>query len=215
MIAFSGLDGAGKSTQINLLTKKYSSRGSKSHVFWSRGGYSPGMKWLKNILRISKQTSQKENSNRDEARAKSFSSTIVRKTWLILSIFDLIFFYAVYIRLMELFGTKIICDRYIYDTLLDFQINFPEEKVEEWFLWKSLIFFSVSPVKHFVITISVTESLYRSKQKNEPFPDSKEVLENRLIKYLKYVHSHKNIIHINGTDQIKNIHSEIVKELNL
>ena len=215
MIAFSGLDGAGKSTQIDLLSKKYSSRGSKSLVFWSRGGYSPGMQWLKNILRISKQTSQKEHMHRQQARAKSFSNTIVRKTWLILAILDLIFFYSVYIRLMELFGTKIICDRFIYDTLLDFELNFPEEKVEEWGLWKLLLFISVSPVKHFVITIPVIESLYRSKLKNEPFPDSKEVLKSRLNKYLEYVSANSNVIHIDGTDEIENIHSEIGKELKL
>ena len=59
MIAFSGLDGAGKSTQIDLVAKKHNSKGSKSLILWARGGYTPGMRILKNFFKISKQTSIK------------------------------------------------------------------------------------------------------------------------------------------------------------
>jgi thymidylate kinase len=215
MIAFSGLDGSGKSTQIKLLQLFYLKSNKKVEILWSRGGYSPGMKFLKNVFKISKKTSKKERKERDDFRDKSFSNPHILNVWLIFSILDLILLYGLYIKLKELFGTKIICDRFIYDTLLDFQLNFPKQKVEKWFLWKLLLFVSVTPVKHFVITIPVIESQYRSKLKNEPFPDSKEVLESRLKKYLKYVSTNKNVIHIDGTVKIENIHFEIVKELKL
>tara|TARA_B110000879_G_scaffold190780_1_gene255424 strand:- start:106 stop:753 length:648 start_codon:yes stop_codon:yes gene_type:complete len=214
MIAFSGLDGAGKSTQIYLATKVYEENGIKSLVFWSRGGYSPGMKFLKNLFNVSNQSSKKEGETRVNLREKSFSNPLVRKIWLSVSMLDLILFYGFYLRLKELFGTKVICDRYIYDTLLDFELNFPQENIKKWMLWKLLLFISVKPKKHFVITIPVKESLRRSKLKNEPFPDSIEVLESRLNKYLKYVSVNKDAIHIDGTDKIDNIHFNILKELN-
>jgi len=214
MIAFSGLDGAGKSTQINLLAKFYKSNHSRILIFWSRGGYTPNMINFKNIFKISKQSSKKESSKRDYSREKSFSKPLIRKVWLGLSILDLILYYGLYIRFKEFFGTKIICDRFIYDTLLDFELNFPKEKVEKWFLWKLLLFVSVPPEKHFVITIPVVESEYRSKLKNEPFPDSKEVLESRLNKYINYVSANRNVIHIDGKATIEEIHSEIIQELN-
>ena len=215
MIAFSGLDGAGKSTQIDLVTKKYSNNGLKSLILWTRGGYTPGMKFIKNLFKISKQTSKKESDKRASSREKSFSNPFIRKVWLSLSILDLILVYGLYIRIKELFGVKIICDRYIYDTLLDFRLNFPDEKIEKWMLWKLLLFVSVKPTKHFVITIPVSESQHRSKLKNEPFPDSKEVLESRLNNYMKYVATDKTALHIDGTHKIDAIHSEIIKELNL
>jgi len=215
MIAFSGLDGAGKSTQIDLVAEKYRSAGSKSLILWARGGYTPGMKFIKNLFKISKQTSKKENNKRADSREKSFSNPIIRKVWLTLSILDLILLYGFYIRIKEVFGVKIICDRFIYDTLLDFELNFPNEKIKNWILWKLLIFISVKPDKHFVITIPVSESQVRSKLKNEPFPDSKEVLESRLKDYMKYVASDKKVIHLDGTNKIDAIHSIIVKELNL
>jgi len=213
MIAFSGLDGAGKSTQIDLLAKIYSNNKYKSLVFWSRGGYTPGMKFLKNTLKVSKKTSKKENINRQALRKKSFSNSIVRKIWLSLAILDLIFFYVIYIRLKEFFGTKVICDRYIYDTLLDFELNFSQENVEKWLLWRLLLLLSVKPKRHFVITIPVIESLRRSKLKNEPFPDSREILKSRLDSYEHFVLLEANVIHLDGSKTIESIHSEILKEI--
>lgn len=215
MIAFSGLDGAGKSTQIDLLAKQYSSKGHNNLIFWGRGGYTPGMKFFKNTFKISKQSSKKESKKRNNFREKSFSNPLIRKVWLIFSILDLILFYGFYIRLKDFFGIKIICDRYVYDTLLDFELNFPQENIKKWKLWRLLLFLSVKPKKHFVITIPVKESLCRSKLKNEPFPDSKEVIESRLNKYLKYVSDNKNVIHIDGTAKIENINFDILKELDL
>ena len=51
LFVFSGLDGAGKSTQIDLLTARLRQDGTRSQVLWSRGGYTPGMLLLKRIAR--------------------------------------------------------------------------------------------------------------------------------------------------------------------
>ena len=53
IIFFSGLDGAGKSTQIDILKNHYLNQNKKVYYFWSRGGYTPGFQRLKNILRRS------------------------------------------------------------------------------------------------------------------------------------------------------------------
>jgi len=215
MIAFSGLDGAGKSTQIELLAKKYKDEGSKSITLWARGGYTTGMKFVKNIFKLSEQTSAKQSDKRTTSRERAFSHPIIRRIWLGLSILDLVLLYGFYIRIKELFGVKIICDRFIYDTLLDFKLNFPNEKIEKWILWKLLLFVSVKPDKHFVLTIPVSESQHRSKLKNEPFPDSMEVLESRLDSYIKYLEKGSNVIHIDGTNEIAKIRCDILKELEL
>ena len=99
--------------------------------------------------------------------------------------------------------------------IVGFEKDFSLEKVEKWILWKLLLIVSVKPKKHFVITIPVLESQHRSKLKNEPFPDSKEVLQSRLNKYLKYVSTDKDVIHIDGTNEIDVLHSKIIEKLNL
>lgn len=213
MIAFSGLDGAGKSTQIELIQKFYKKENIKSKYFWSRGGYTPGMEKIKGLLRNSKSNHIPSNRGKSKEREQSFSKPIIRKIWLSLAILDLIYFYGVYIRVKELFGVRVICDRYIFDTSIDFRLNFSQENVNKWWLWRLMLLLAMKPNKHFVLTIPVEESLRRSKLKEEPFPDSEETLKTRLDDYLKYVSKSSNAIHINGNKSINDIHNFIIDKL--
>ena len=52
LITLSGLDSAGKSTQIEKLESYFLSNNIKVKVIWSRGGYTPLFNVLKYILRI-------------------------------------------------------------------------------------------------------------------------------------------------------------------
>jgi thymidylate kinase len=211
MIIFSGLDCSGKSTQIELLKNSFTKRGDKNLVFWSRGGYTPGMQALKNLMRKYKSSKIPLKHGDSKQRNESFSNPIVRKIWLSLAILDLIFYYGIYLRFMSFFGVKVICDRYIFDTHIDFKLNFPQEDVKKWWLWRFLLFFAPKPKKHFVITIPVEESIRRSALKYEPFPDSEEVLELRLKDYLTFVSEQSFTIHIDGTKEIEGIHNFIIK----
>jgi len=213
MIAFSGLDGAGKSTQIKLIKEYWNKQDKKVIVLWSRGGYTPGIELFKSLLRKSKNVFIPEKGGNSEQRKQSFSNFLVRKIWLSFAIIDLIYYYSFYIKFKELFGTKVICDRYIQDTLIDFKLNFPQENVRDWYLWRVLNFIAAKPYKHFVLTISSEESHKRSKLKNEPFPDSKNTLEKRLKDYLDFVSYSKFAVHIDCEQSIDLIHNIIVKEL--
>lgn len=213
MIAFSGLDGAGKSTQIALLIDFYKTKKIKTRMFWSRGGYTPGMERLKVLMRRFNNSTIPKERGQSAKRDKSFSNKYIRKTWVTLSIIDLLFYYTIYIRIIEFFGIVVICDRYLLDTLLDFKRNFPQENIQEWFLWRLLMKVSTTPKKHFILTISVKESQYRSISKNEPFPDSIETLKFRLDEYFKYANNYKFVVEINCENSIELIHEQIIISL--
>ena len=214
LIVFSGLDGAGKSTQIELLIEYYKNSESKVYYFWSRGGYTPGIQNFKKCMRRFNSNKIPVNQGHSKERDKSFNNPLIRKVWLSLAIIDLIFFYGIYLRYKSYNGFKIICDRYIFDTSLDFRLNFPQENVNNWLLWKLMLFFAMKPYKHFVLTIPIKESLRRSKLKNEPFPDSEETLSSRLSHYLRSTHQCSKNIHINGTDSVNKIHKFVINQLN-
>ena len=212
MIVFSGLDGAGKSTQIELLKDYFEGQGGKVKYFWSRGGYTPVIQAFKDLMR--KSSSKKMPSQGpSKEREQSFSNPLVRKVWLSLAILDLIFFYGIYVRFKSLSGFKVICDRYIFDTSIDFRLNFPQENVDKWLLWKLMVLIAMRPKKHFVLTIPVEESLRRSKLKEEPFPDSEETLKTRLNDYLIFVNQSSYVIHINGAKKINDIHNFILEQV--
>lgn len=209
MIVFSGLDGAGKSTQIEMLKSYFQNKNKSVFVFWSRGGYTNGFELLKKTIRIilGKKLPKSGNS---KGREKALSNQNVQKVWLNIAILDLIFYYAIYLRVQEkILGKKVICDRYVYDTFIDFKLNFPLQKFENWFVWKLLLKTALKPTHHFVVLISVDESQIRSKQKFEPFPDTAETLENRLVYYKEYLAKNGGI-YINGFESKSIIKEQIL-----
>ena len=184
LIAFSGLDGAGKSTQIDLLSIALKEKGKKPVYLWTRGGYTGPLNALKALLRCI-MGRKLPPSGRNDKRDKAFKKIWVRNLWLTLAILDLMLVYGIYVRVYRTFGRIVIVDRYLWDTWIDFRLNFPEVKVDRWILWRILKWVTPEPAASFLMLIPVEESLRRSKQKNEPFPDSEEVLQKRANLYLE------------------------------
>ena len=210
-LAFSGIDGAGKSTQIDLLKSHFQSKNEKAKLVWARGGYTPGFEFAKSLLRKSRPNSIPK-PGKSNARKQAFGKPHIRKIWLIIAILDLWFLYAIKCRIQSLLGTHMIFDRYAEDTLLDFQLNFPQEKVVNWWLWKFMKATIPSPDKHLVLLIPVEESLRRSKLKDEPFPDSEEVLNYRIAEYKKMAKG-KSFVLIDCMHPIQGVHQNILETL--
>lgn len=178
LIVFSGLDGAGKSTQIQLLMEELKQRGEKPVYLWTRGGYTPLFSVCKAFLRYALKR-KLPPPGRTEKRERAFKKVWVRNVWLTLSVLDLILVYGVYIRVSRILGRIVIADRYLWDTWIDFVLGFPGAYVDLWVIWKILKRVSPKPDLSFMFLIPVEEALIRSKRKNEPFPDSEEVLIKR------------------------------------
>lgn len=181
MISFSGIDCSGKSTQIDLIKKYYDERGIKNRVIWSRGGYTSWVEGFKTLIRRDKSLAEEEKVEyRKNIRKVGWKN----KLYLIVSIWDMVRFYGIVFRFIELGGTTIICDRYIWDTYIDFLIRYPEYDFENWRCWKLLIKIMKKPTHSFVFTIPAEESMKRSELKYEPHP---EPLEKRIIRINRYM----------------------------
>ena len=183
IVVFSGMDCAGKSTQIDKLTRSFQKNGKRVFYIWSRGGYTSGIEWLKRGIRFI--LGRKiPDAGRTKARTQKLSKPWIARLWLTVAMFDLMILYGIILRFRSLIGQVVICDRYLGDTALDFSINFPHMKFKNMLLWKFLVWFTPTPDKSFLLWIPVDESIKRGKMKNEPFPDDKETLEWRLKAYL-------------------------------
>jgi dTMP kinase len=182
LIAFSGLDGAGKSTQIDLLLKRLRLEGQNTVYIWTRGGYTSLFERLKTLARgLPGRLAPPPGLN--PQRIQAFRRRRVRRLWLVLALLDLLWVYGLQVRWWRWCGRAVVCDRYLWDTLVDFRLHFPLEQVECWWLWRLLVRVTPLPDVVFLLLIPVEESIRRSDKKGEPFRDSPEILVKRLAQY--------------------------------
>lgn len=182
IIVFSGTDGAGKSTQIEYLNDHLVALGYKTRIIWARGGYTPGMLYIKRLLR---KTSKRlvPPAGESSERTDKFKKRHVTYLWMLFSIVDLILLWAVYGRILSTLGYVVIFDRYVDDTYIDFEHNFPKSRFNK--MWSWLMLKKLIPIPHyaFLLIVEPRVSLQRSIEKNEPFPDSEQTLLYRFKKY--------------------------------
>ena len=208
LIVFSGLDGAGKSTQIGLLMDRLHQIGRKHRYIWTRGGYTPLFERLKIVLRgFTKQSLPP--SGQSSRRTQIIAHPLIRRLWLMLAMLDLMRVYGILLRWWRWRGQIVICDRYLWDTWVDFRLNFPQECVDRWGLWRFLSWITPKPDTAFLLLLPVVESVRRSDLKGEPFRDSPEVLAQRLAHYQSLAAEH-GIWHIlDGQRSIPDLEAEI------
>jgi len=188
LISISGIDGSGKSTQFELLKKHFEISGFKIFYLWTRGGSTPGINTLKSFLRLLA-GKKLPPSGKSKQRDKIFKNLFIQRLWVTAAILDLMYIYIFLIRWKLIRGYKVICDRYLWDTLIDFQIMFPELKIEKWFIWQLLSWFSPVPVKQVLLVIPLEVSIRRCEQKYDPFPDMPEIRKKR---HDLYIHAAKD-----------------------
>jgi thymidylate kinase len=182
LIAVSGIDGSGKSTQLELVKQHFENKGKTVHYLWTRGGSTPGINAIKALSRKlagKKLPPPGYSKKRDEMLGRGW----IQRVWLSLAILDLMRIYCISIRWWILRGKVVICDRYLWDTQIDFEIMFPHIKIEDWLLWKILVRLTPVPDKPVLLMIPSKMSADRCAQKYDPFPDTPERRRQRYELY--------------------------------
>ena len=80
----------------------------------------------------------------------------------------------------------VICDRYLFDTFIDYKINFPNINFQSSIFWIILIKLLPQPDVSIMLNISFEESRKRLSQKNEPYPETEGKAKNRYLIYSAY-----------------------------
>ena len=212
MISFSGIDCGGKSTQIEKINEYLKAKGKRCKIIHSRGGYTPLLESVKTLIRKDKGGKSEES---EKYRAEVHGSPKKRKLLLWLSICDLALYYGVWFRLVELFGTTILADRYFWDSYIDFKMKYPEFDFERWFVWKFAKAIHKKPKKSIIYTIPAELSMYRSTLKDEPWPEPVEVRRDRIDRYMVEIENGrwKNVI--DATTSIDEVFEETIRAIEL
>lgn len=208
LICIIGPDGTGKTTQIKLLIDYYKERKIIYEYRWLRfyHFFSVPILVYARICGLSEVITLLNGEKIGYHyfyRSKTISA--IYPYLLFLDIFFLMIF-KVYLPLMR--GKKIICDRFIYDTIIDIMISISSYD----FYKKNLgrLFISLIPKKsHIFLLISDQNSL---KNRREDVKKDK----NLKIKIMLYSELAKefNLNIINANESIQNIHKQLIRDLN-
>lgn len=188
IIAFSGVDCAGKTTQIEFLRQYFISQGKSCTVFWYRPGYSEELQRLKGLVRplfSRSRAPQNADDSHDVAQkqvSRDGKARVPAPVWLVAAIMDAIGQYALKLRLLEKRYDVVICDRYVHDACLDLAFKYPG------FAWSETVLQMISvifprPAISLLLWLPYEEMMARVEAKNEPFPDPPRIRRMRWRAY--------------------------------
>lgn len=187
LICVSGIESSGKSTQLERLERAAADAGERPIVVWSRPGYTPTLEAVKRTakrLRGRAEGGPPSGTPRVyPRRAAGFRSRLALRAWLGAALLDLIWLYAVRVRLWRAAGRTVICDRYWLDCAVDFRVNFPEQHVESSRLGRILRATAPRPDVALLLELPVADSMRRSEGRERRFRENEEVLEQRFAAY--------------------------------
>jgi len=214
LVSFSGIDGSGKTTLSKILVKELKERGVECKYVYGR--LEPIIS-RPLILAGRKIFLRKRDVKKDYKGYLSEKKEVFKKY----SLFSKIYYYILVldytlqlffkIRLPLLFGKKLICDRYVYDTLvMDLVIDF---NLNEYQMLRLLNrFFWVVPRPNVAFLIDLDEEIAFHRKSDTP---SVDYLRERREVYLRIAEKERMVI-LDGTEDLQKIKGrvlEIIMEL--
>lgn len=188
VFALSGVDCAGKSTQVDLLLESLRARGHSPVLLYIRPGSTPGLRAMRGLLgaftrRKPVRTGVSKEPGRYPRRATNLGHPLRRKLWLMVALLDLLWVCCVRIRFLKLRGRSVVCNRYLLDCVVDFRVNFPADHVENGVLFRLLRRFCVRPDVAYCLSIPAALTQERAHRKSRYHWETLDVLEARWREY--------------------------------
>lgn len=158
LVTLSGIDGSGKTVHANTLQKAFTTADILSSRHWSRFG-SPGRK--------GSGSSGKSESTADSLlrRQKKLKYYWLRLAWLLVYLSKTCFEFGLLLRLKRFFGGVIICDRYIFDSVVEIKHSIPDQSLID-FAQKTLLFFCPRPNMAWLLDVPAETAAQRQPDEN-------------------------------------------------
>ena len=212
-ICFTGIDGSGKSTQARNLVKTLSLKGVKSKYVYARSVpiiFKP-LLIAGNLIFLRNDDMNKDYENRQHTKKSTLKKHIfLSKIFYTIMLFDYYLQLIYKIGLPFLLHKNIVCDRYIYDTVITdiaVDMGYSEEEIFN----QIERGFSILPTPDIIFLIDLPEEVAYNRKDDT---DSIGYLRDRRDYYLSTANKFK-MIKIEGDVEIEDIERKIFSEMML
>jgi len=164
VIAFSGIDGSGKSTQIKALRSAFENCAIKNETIWFRCFCSPVSISLQKFLRKKVVNQASTDSKRLDRKSGKGIISYLERTF---AAIELIYIYAIKVRFLKLFDRVIFIDRCLLDMAVELNLRYPDAPLTGSFLWRLLKWFSVEPDIHVFLDMDSSEAEGRQTEESQ------------------------------------------------
>lgn len=212
IVSFSGIDSAGKTTQIEMLLQYCDEKNIRAKRLWGKARGTPGVEFLKNLVRRDRKMTQEEKL---EYREEVYKSSKKKYLLLIVSLLDLLWYFGLYYRIESLFHKVTILDRYVWDTFVEVSTEFTGIHFENWLLWKLVVCASPKPKHSLLFVIPAEESIRRDIQKNDLTVDALELKQAKINLYLKLKDEAKWTNVMDGMKSREELHKDVLAILGI
>ena len=178
VIALSGPDGAGKSTQAERLAQRAAQDGRPVVVRWFRPGYSTRIEIVRRLVR---RGGALPPAGPSEQRSRLLSRPTVAWTWLVVAGGDALIEYGWTARRVGRSGL-VIYDRWWPDAELDLALMFPQFCRTRSILARLVRASAVKPAKH--VLLSASPNRLANRRREEPGFDDGQFSTDRDVAYV-------------------------------
>lgn len=207
ILSFSGIDSAGKTTQIDKLTDYLLGHNVRFVKKWSKARGTPGVEFLKSLVR---EGSPSSDAEKQAVRREIYKNSRKQKLLYIASMLDLFWYWGVYFRLLGLTHRYLICDRYIWDTYVEMKHDFYSIDIDSSILWKILKMITPKPQVSFVFIIPAELSLKRDLQKGTDGTEDIERKKSKINIYMSLIKQGQWSNVMDGTKSREELHQDVL-----
>lgn len=212
IVSFSGIDSAGKTTQIDHLYRHCQDNGIGVKKVWSKARGTPGVLFLKELVRRDRKM---DADQKKEYRKNVFRNPRKQKLLYIASMLDLCWYWGIFYRILGAVTPILICDRYLWDTYVEINQDFPDVDIDRSRLWKLVKWIAPTPKVSFVFVIPAEVSLSRDHQKNAAGIEDIALKEKKIATYMACIRNGCWTHVMDGMDTVENLHKQVLNAVEL
>lgn len=206
-ICITGIDGVGKTTHVNLIIQHLRGEGIKCQYKWLRFHHLFSLPLLAfcrvaGYTRVSTLGKSQKCSYHEFYRSKIISLIY---PWILF--LDTLIFTSIKVYIPNFFGVCIVCDRFVYDTLIDLAIATKDHEIFEKPVGK--LFLSLIPKNAHFVMLTLEKSLIFSRR-----AELKDDLTfNERYALYEVLSTHFNINIEENCDSISYVNNSIINKL--